>query len=77
MKGQVTKDSLLTIHMYCSALYNVVELPLLGTPREKYEKNFWCCAGPLFTNQSQLSASSFNVLPVDGNIDSCEVSGTK
>ena len=38
MKGQVTKDPLLTIHMYCSALYNVVELHLLGTPRKKYQK---------------------------------------
>ena len=38
MKGQVTKDPLLNIHMHCSALYNVVELHLLGTPREKYQK---------------------------------------
>ena len=77
MKGQVTKDPLLTIHMYCSALYNVVELHLLGTPRKKHQKNFWWCAGPLFTNQSQLGAGSYSVLHVDGHADSGEVNGTK
>jgi hypothetical protein len=38
VKGQVIKDSLSTTHMYCSALYNVVELHSLGTPREKHQK---------------------------------------
>ena len=38
MKGQVMKDSLLTTHMYWSALHCVVELHLSGFHREKCTK---------------------------------------
>jgi hypothetical protein len=46
MKRCMMKDSLLTTHMYWSALHCVVGLHLLGLPREKHTKKLLvvCCS---------------------------------
>jgi len=46
VKGHMMKDSLLTAHMYWSALHCVVELHLLGLHRENHTKKLLvlCCS---------------------------------